>query len=77
MGHMAKTRIDVTKLAYYLLLQGHIYVSVKTLSRILGISTRSAGRILAEMEKYGLARRWSRRTYKLLARAGGTVESNG
>jgi Mn-dependent DtxR family transcriptional regulator len=74
---LAKASIDTSKLAYALIIRGHIYVSVKTLSKMLGISTRTAGRILAEMEKHGLAVRWSRSTYKLLIGAKGTVKSSG
>ncbi|KSW12335.1 hypothetical protein CF15_06235 [Pyrodictium occultum] len=58
-------RIDVSRLASTLLTLGYIYVTVDQLAYILGVSTRTAGRILAEMARRGLARRWSRRAYKL------------
>ncbi len=41
------------------------YLRVKDVSRSLGVSMRTAGKILAAMEKLGLARRWSNGVYWL------------
>ena len=68
--HTLRVKLDIEKLAAILLYNGYTYISVYQLARILGITTRAAGRILAEMERKGLVSRWSRRTYKLdIARA--------
>ncbi|WP_194840472.1 helix-turn-helix domain-containing protein [Hyperthermus butylicus] len=65
-----RVKLDIEKLAATLVYSGYTYISVYQLARILGITTRTAGRILAEMERKGLVSRWSRRTYKLdVARA--------
>lgn len=62
---MPRVRIDPERLARALVLSGYSFVSIDQLANMLGISTRSAGRILAELRRRGLAKRWSRRTYKL------------
>ncbi len=41
------------------------YLRVKDVARNLGVSMRTAGKILAAMEKLGLARRWSNGVYWL------------
>ncbi len=66
---MPRVNVNIEKLAAFLVLNGRIYVTVRELAQILGISTRTAGRILAEMERRGYAQRWSKRAYKLVARA--------
>ena len=62
---MPRVYIDVRKLVSTLITLGYVYITVDQLASILGISTRTAGRILAEMSRRGLAKRWSKRTYKL------------
>ena len=62
---MPQIRLQVEKLASTLIALGLIYVSVDQLANLLGVSTKTAGRILAEMQRRGLAQKWSRRTYKL------------
>ncbi len=66
---MPRVRVDPERLARALVLNGYSFVSVDQLANMLGISTRSAGRILAELRRRGLATRWSRRTYKLILSA--------
>jgi ribosomal protein S25 len=66
---MARARINVEKLARTLLLSGKVYVTVYELAALLGISTRVAGRLLAEMERRGIAVRQSKRAYKLVIQA--------
>ncbi|MEB3859822.1 MAG: hypothetical protein LRS43_01275 [Desulfurococcales archaeon] len=66
---MARVRasIDLRELALTISLLGARYVTVKDLSVMLGVSTRSAGKIMAKMERMGLARKYSRRAYIILA----------
>jgi len=61
-------RIDPRRLhASLTMLLGLEYVGPKELSMLLGISRQSAGKLLARMESEGLAARWSRTRYRLLA----------
>ena len=41
------------------------YVTPKMLSNDLGVSTKTAGRILAKMERLGMAQKLSSRLYKI------------
>ncbi len=66
---MPRVNVDVRRVAAMLFLQGYIYITVDELARILGTSTRAAGRLLAEMQRQGYATRWSKRAYKLLVPA--------
>ncbi|HIC98129.1 MAG TPA: hypothetical protein EYP08_00255 [Pyrodictiaceae archaeon] len=43
------------------------FVTVKEVARLLGLSTKSAGRALAELERKGYLRRISKKAYKILA----------
>jgi len=63
-----RVRVNIERIAASLLINGYTYITVQELSKLLGISTRSAGRILAEMQRRGLAERRSKRAYKLLIR---------
>ena len=63
---MPQIKLQVEKLASTLVALGLVYISVDQLARLLGVSTKTAGRILAEMKRRGLVERWSKRTYKLL-----------
>ncbi|MCX8195873.1 MAG: HTH domain-containing protein [Acidilobaceae archaeon] len=42
------------------------YVTVQRLSSMLGVSTRSAGKILARLEEEGAVKRYSNRAYKVI-----------
>lgn len=44
------------------------YVTVARAAALLGVSPRTAGKVLAWLERQGLARRHSRRAYELLVR---------
>ena len=46
---------------------GKTYITVSEISSLLGVSTYSAGKILAQLARQGLLVRWSRRAYKVLA----------
>ena len=59
-------KLDVYRLAYYL--SGRMklrYIRTKDLAEMLGVSTRSAGKLLARMEYLGLVRRYSNSVYEI------------
>jgi Mn-dependent DtxR family transcriptional regulator len=59
-------KLDVYRLAYYL--SGRMklkYVRIKDLAEMLGVSTRSAGKLLSRMEDLGLVRRYSNSVYEI------------
>lgn len=62
---MPQVKLQIEKLASTLIALGFLYISVDQLARLLGVSTKTAGKILAEMRRMGLAEKWSKRTYKL------------
>jgi len=43
------------------------FVTVKEVARLLGLSTKSVGKALAELERKGYLRRVSKKAYKILA----------
>ncbi len=67
-GKEVRARIQLALVAAVLRGSGKRYVSAREVSRMLGVSTRTAGRILASLEREGYISRWSRRSYKVLAR---------
>lgn len=64
MEETIRVRIDLLLLAGDLSRHGR-FVTVNGLSRRLGVSEKTAGKVLARMEKLGYARRFSYRTYEL------------
>ncbi|MCE4612695.1 MAG: hypothetical protein F7C07_02540 [Desulfurococcales archaeon] len=62
---MAKIRIaiDLYSLALLIASTGVKYITAKDLSALLGVSTRTAGKIMAKMERMGLIKRYSNQTY--------------
>ncbi|MEB3757656.1 MAG: hypothetical protein GSR76_02215 [Desulfurococcales archaeon] len=59
-------KLDVYRLAYYL--SGRMklrYIRTRDLAEMLGVSTRSAGKLLARMEDLGLVRRYSNSVYEI------------
>jgi Mn-dependent DtxR family transcriptional regulator len=58
-------KVDVLRLAYTLSRNGRRYLRVKDLSSMLGVSMRTAGKILAAMERLGVASRWSSSAYRI------------
>ncbi|MCE4606801.1 MAG: hypothetical protein F7B59_05670 [Desulfurococcales archaeon] len=60
-------KLDLFRLAFYLSKKmGARYIRIRDLAEMLGVSTRSAGKLLARMEEYGLARRYSNTVYEVL-----------
>ncbi len=64
---MSKVRItvDISILGAYLVSTNKKYVTLKDVSRLLGVSTKTAGRILAKLEQAGLVERYSTRAFML------------
>lgn len=72
---MAKTgrvrvTVDPQLLAAFLAMQGKRFVAVSNVALMLGTSTKTAGKILATLEKMGYVRRYSRRVYEVLLTQG-------
>ncbi len=63
-------RLNVLRLADNLSRSGKRYLRVKDVALMLGVSMRTAGKILATMERLGVAVRWSSSVYRLTAEAG-------
>ncbi|MCE4615057.1 MAG: hypothetical protein F7B60_05985 [Desulfurococcales archaeon] len=61
-------KLDVFRLAFYLARKKKAkYIRIRDLAEMLGVSTRSAGKLLARMENYGLARRYSNTVYEVVS----------
>jgi len=58
-------KVDIPRLAASLSRNGRKYLRVKDVALMLGVSRRTAGKILASMERMGLAVRWSSSVYRL------------
>ena len=61
--HTVRVKIDVRKLYEDLVASGRMFVSVEEIADRVYTNTLSAGRILSQLEKLGLARKWSRNVY--------------
>jgi len=60
-------KLDLFRLAMYLSKKRKAkYVRIRDLAEMLGVSTRSAGKLLARMEEYGIAKRYSNTVYEVL-----------
>ncbi|MET1101131.1 MAG: helix-turn-helix domain-containing protein [Pyrodictiaceae archaeon] len=60
-----RVRLTLDNIAVLLLKSGNRYITAKRLAAMLGISTRTAGRILSLMKEQGLIEKWSRKTYRI------------
>ena len=65
-GNSLRATIRLDALETLLRSSGARYVTPRRLARALGISTRTAGRILAALERAGSLERHSRRAYRLV-----------
>ena len=63
-----RVKMNAAVLAAILAGTGKTYISVKEASKLLGVSTKSAGKILARLEEEGYLIRWSKRTYKVVVK---------
>jgi len=64
MQEVIRVTIDLAQLASELS-KNRKYVTISEISRRLGVSEKTAGKILARLEQLGYARRYSSRTYEL------------
>lgn len=60
-----RIKVDPVLIALTLASYGYRYITIKRLSMLLGSSSRTAGRVLAELERMGIVKRYSRRTYMI------------
>lgn len=68
MQEVIKVTVNLPILAQELSKNGK-YVTTSEVSRRLGVSMKTAGKILSRLEQLGLARRYSYRTYELSTRS--------
>ena len=66
--------ISIEEWARYAL-RGRSFITVQEVARMLGVSTKTAGRILKRLEELGMVERWSRRAYRVRLGAGEAVEA--
>ena len=71
MALTVKVKVSLDYVVEALASTGKRYVTVKDLSSALGVSTKTAGRLMARLEREGYLRRYSNRAYKLLRGASG------
>jgi len=72
-----RVRIDLRMLAYDYAMMGKRFVTLSDVQARLAVSRETAGRVLAAMERMGLARRWSSRSYEILVSAEPPVSAVG
>ncbi|WP_131159851.1 helix-turn-helix domain-containing protein [Aeropyrum pernix] len=65
-GGEMKVKVRLAVVAAILRGSGRRYVSVREVGELLGVTSRTAGRILARLEREGVVSRYSRRTYRVL-----------
>ena len=72
-------RVTLNPIAVYNVIKrlGKTYITVSEVSSLLGVSTYSAGKILAQLARQGLLVKWSRRAYKVLATEKGAETNHG
>ncbi len=60
-------KLDLIRLADYLVSNSRTgYIRVRDLAYMLGVSSKSAGKILARMESLGMAARYSNNVYRIM-----------
>ncbi|MEB3778620.1 MAG: winged helix-turn-helix transcriptional regulator [Desulfurococcales archaeon] len=60
-----KVTVDLEILGVYLTSINKKYVTLKEISRLLGVSTKTAGKIMAKLERAGVVERYSARAFML------------
>ena len=65
-----RVKLQIALVAAIIRGSGKRYVTIKDVSKMLGVSTRTAGRILARLEKEGYLERYSRTAYRVVAAGG-------
>ena len=66
--------ISIEEWARYAL-RGRSFITIQEVARMLGVSTKTAGRILKRLEELGMVERWSRRAYRVRLDAVEAVEA--
>lgn len=66
MALTVKVKINMEYLVEALANTGKKYVTVKDLSTAIGVSTKTAGRLMSRLEEEGYVKRYSNKAYKLL-----------
>jgi Mn-dependent DtxR family transcriptional regulator len=61
-----KVKLGLDHVVNALVSTGKRYVTVRDLSLLLGVSTKTAGRLMARLEDEGFVRRYSNRAFKLV-----------
>ena len=62
-----RVKLQIALVAAVIRGSGKRYVTIKDVSKMLGVSTRTAGRILARLEREGYLERYSRSAYRVVA----------
>ncbi|MFZ8794824.1 MAG: MarR family transcriptional regulator [Acidilobaceae archaeon] len=66
MASSVKVKLGLDRVVSVLASTGKRYVTAKDLSLLLGVSTKTAGRLMARLEDEGFVRRYSNRAFKLV-----------
>ncbi len=66
MAGEVKVKVGIAVVAALIRGSGKKYITVKEVSRLLGVSTKTAGRILSTLEKEGYVEKYSRGAYKIV-----------
>ncbi|MEM1927244.1 MAG: hypothetical protein QXS85_00670 [Acidilobaceae archaeon] len=69
-----RVRLNLEHIARELASSKSRYVRVKDVSEMLGVSTKTAGKILVRLEREGYVKRYSLRAYKIVFSGERTVE---
>lgn len=64
-GDRVRVSMSLALVAALLRGSGRNYITVREVSRLLGVSTRTAGRLLARLESEGVVSRYSLRAYRV------------
>ncbi|MEM0340389.1 MAG: hypothetical protein QXN05_02550 [Acidilobaceae archaeon] len=65
-----RVKLDLDQIAKEIADSKFKYVRVKDVSKMLGVSTKTAGKILVRLEREGYVKRYSIRAYKVLVALG-------
>ncbi|MCE4600764.1 MAG: HTH domain-containing protein [Desulfurococcales archaeon] len=66
MSAAIKVTIDLELLAMDLYKNNKKYITIQEIARRLGVSERTAGKVLSRLERLGFVKRYSSRAYELL-----------
>lgn len=66
MTRAVRVKLDLDRLSTFIEETGLKYITVKKVGNMLGVSTRSAGKILARLEERGVIERYSNKAYRVV-----------